>query len=128
MYRWRGRGVAFTDFTAEKKARFIAELRKMPNVSRAARLAKVSRRTAYNHYETDETFRAEWDDALTEGVEALEESAWQQAKSGSETLTIFLLKAHKPDKYRETTRHELTGKDGAPLKAYVSISPDDWDE
>ena len=29
---------------------------------------------------------------------------------------------------KEASKVELTGKDGAPLKAYVSISPDDWED
>lgn len=34
----------------------------------------------------------------------------------SDTLAIFLLKAHDPAKYRENTRMELTGADGGPLQ------------
>lgn len=33
----------------------------------------------------------------------------------SDLLTIFLLKAHRPDKYRETTRQELSGPAGGPI-------------
>jgi hypothetical protein len=40
-------------------------------------------------------------------------------KRYSDTLAIFLLKAHKPLKYRE--RYEHTGKDGAPLIAPTII-------
>ena len=38
----------------------------------------------------------------------------------SDTLAIFLLKAHAPEKYRENTRMELTGANGEPL----TISPE----
>lgn len=34
----------------------------------------------------------------------------------SDTLAIFLLKAHDPAKYRENTRMELTGADGGPVE------------
>lgn len=34
----------------------------------------------------------------------------------SDTLAIFLLKAHDPAKYRENTRMELTGANGGPLQ------------
>ena len=98
-----------TTLTPEKKERFLSELRKMPNISRACRVVKVSRQTAYNAKTDDAEFSAAWDDALIEGVESLEESAWKQAKKGSDTLTIFLLKAHNPGKYRETVKTEHSG-------------------
>jgi hypothetical protein len=34
----------------------------------------------------------------------------------SDTLAIFLLKAHAPDKYRESSRMELTGANGGPVQ------------
>lgn len=40
-------------------------------------------------------------------------------KEYSDTLLIFMLKAHKPDMYRETVRSELTGKDGGPIQQSV---------
>ena len=43
----------------------------------------------------------------------------------SDALLALLLKAHKPEKYRERTEAKVT-VDGA-VKAYVGISPDEWD-
>lgn len=40
----------------------------------------------------------------------------ESVKKYSDTLAIFLLKAHAPDKYRERAAMELTGKDGGPLQ------------
>ena len=37
-------------------------------------------------------------------------------KKYSDTLAIFLLKAHAPDKYRERSNVELTGADGGPVQ------------
>lgn len=34
----------------------------------------------------------------------------------SDTLAIFLLKAHAPEKYRDNTRMELTGANGGPVQ------------
>jgi hypothetical protein len=47
----------------------------------------------------------------------------------SDTLMLAILKAKKPDEYREKLSTELTGKDGAPLEArlevvFVSKAPD----
>ena len=111
----------FTDFTPQKKERFLSELCKMPNVSRACRLAKISRPTAYNHRDSDPDFKQAWDDALEEGIESLEEKAWQQAKKGSDTLTIFLLKAHKPAKYNLPTRQEHSGRDGGAIQTQSTV-------
>lgn len=101
---------AFTEFTPEKKERFLKALRQMPNVARACRAVHISRRTAYNHKESDVEFAAAWDEALDIGVEALEESAWKRATKGDTALTIFLLKAHKPEMYREDVKQEHSGE------------------
>ena len=103
-------------FTSEKREKFLAELREMPNVSRAARRTAISVRTAYDHRATFPDFAADWEDAISEGIEHLEEEAMRRGLKDSDTLLIFLLKAHRPDKYRETFRQELTGKDGAPIE------------
>lgn len=38
---------------------------------------------------------------------------------GQATMVIFGLKNHAPDDYSDTTKHELTGKDGAPIEMSV---------
>ncbi|MEP7294029.1 MAG: hypothetical protein ABI835_19740 [Chloroflexota bacterium] len=100
---------AVTDVTPEKKVRFLSELSKMPNIARACRLARISRQTAYRYRESEAEFAAAWDEALTEGVESLEESAWKFAQRGDTTMAIFLLKAHNPEKYRETVKTVHSG-------------------
>ena len=37
----------------------------------------------------------------------------------SDTLLIFLLKAHRPKKYRETIHHAVTGEDGGPVRHII---------
>ena len=73
-------------------------------VSEAAKVANVSRWTVYHERTIDSVFAKEWEAALTLGVEALEDAAKMRAFEGSDTLLIFLLKAHRPAVYRETTR------------------------
>lgn len=125
--------MSFTEFTLKKKAKFISELSKWPNVSRAARLAGVSRVTAYNHRRTDPDFKQQWEEALQDGLARLEEEAERRAFKGvlepvyyqgqkvgavrkfSDTLAIFLLKAHDPDKYRDRRTVELRGSEEAPI-------------
>jgi hypothetical protein len=35
---------------------------------------------------------------------------------------IFLLKAHRPEKYRETTRQEISGPGGGPVQ-HADVTP-----
>lgn len=89
---------------------FLLALSNKPNVSRACRQAKISRMTAYRSRRDDPQFAAAWEEALSFGVEAMEDTAWDRAESESDTLMIFLLKAHRPEKYRETTNVNLNVK------------------
>jgi hypothetical protein len=41
----------------------------------------------------------------------------------SDTLAIFLLKALRPAKFRETHRHEHTGANGGPIKSETKVGP-----
>lgn len=98
---------------------FLKALAETGNVSAAAKLAGVARQTAYEAKELRPEFAARWDDALEEACDALELEARRRAKDGAEkpvfylgrevsrvreysdVLLIFLLKAHRPEKYRE---------------------------
>lgn len=73
-------------------------------VTLAAQEAGIDRRTAYFLRDQDSTFDAEWKAALDRGVDMLEDVAKKRAYEGSDTLLIFLLKAHRPERYREITR------------------------
>lgn len=120
-----------TKWTSEKEAAFFTAIADTCNISRACKAVGIARQTAYNRYEEDPEFAKAWDKALKIGVEGLEDEAHRRAFDGtdkpvfhsgekcgtikeySDTLAIFLLKAHKPEKYRE--RYEHTGARGAPL-------------
>lgn len=123
-----------TTRTPEKEGKFLDALRSFPNVSSACRKARIARRTVYQWREADAVFAVAWDDALAEGVDALESEALRRAQKGtlepvfyqgekvgsvrrySDTLIIFLLKAHNPSRFTEMKKTELTGADGAPLQ------------
>lgn len=128
------------------KEKFLETLAQTGNVSKSAKKVGITRRRAYQVRHEDTEFSTLWDEAIEIAADALEEEARRRAVTGvldpvfykgdkvgairkySDVLLIVLLKATRPEKYRE--RFEHTGKDGEPLaiKAYVSISPDDWDE
>jgi hypothetical protein len=72
----------------------------------------MARTTVYEWREADQDFAASWDEAIESGTDALEDEAIKRAKAGSDTLMIFLLKARRPNKYKERTHTELAGSVG----------------
>ena len=120
--------------TPERKAAFCAALAETGIVARACKAVEISRQTAYEWRDEDENFAKNWDRALQIGITALEDEAHRRAFEGgdepvfyqgeevgsvrkySDTLAIFLLKAHRPERYRENSRMELTGADGGPIQ------------
>jgi len=120
--------------TPEKLTAFCAALAETCNVGRACAAVGISRQTAYNWREADPDFALAWERAMKAGLLALEDEAHRRAFEGtnepvfykgdecgsvrkySDTLAIFLLKAHNPDKYRENSRMELTGANGGPVQ------------
>lgn len=132
---------------ASAMATFLADLRVYGNVSHAAIAADIGRTTAYAWRERYVTFARAWDDALEEACDLMELEARRRAIEGtdepvhylgeqvdtvkkySDTLLIFLLKGHRPEKYAERRKDEITGPDGGPIlvKGYGNVSPDEWD-
>lgn len=117
------------EFTEERKLLFLDTLRTTVNVTLAAQAVGISSGTAYRHKKEDALFAERWEEALAEGIDMLEHKAHERAFQGveepvfnrgevcgyvtkySDSLTMFLLKAHRPDKYRERSevKQELTG-------------------
>lgn len=95
---------------------FLDGLRKGLSVQGAADGAGIGRRTAYNWRAEQPEFAAAWDEAIESGTDALEDALLRRALTIDTTAAIFLLKARRPAKYREVTRHEHTGKDGEPIR------------
>lgn len=93
---------------ADVKARFLEVLSTIGTVTHACNAAGIARHTAYKWRKTDEKFAEAWEQATVEVVEKLEASAYQRAMGGDTTLTIFLLKAARPERYRDqwTIRHD----------------------
>lgn len=114
-------------FTPERAEAFFAALAETGSVSKACDAVAISRRTAYNWRVDDPAFAAGWDKAMKAAVLKMEDEAHRRAFDGvdkpvfyqgvecgtvreySDTLTIFLLKAHNPEKYRENSKVELSG-------------------
>src|SRR5690349_20966768 len=92
--------------TTEKhwRLKFLDGLRMHGMVTQAAIEAGIHRNTAYFERQRDPEFAKEWEEALDRGVDMLEDVAKKRAFEGSDVLLIFLLKAHRPEKYREIAR------------------------
>lgn len=76
----------------------------------ACEAAKVGRRTVYKERQRNEDFALAWADIEERVVEGLEREAIRRATESSDTLLIFLLKANRPEKYRENVKVEHSGK------------------
>lgn len=123
-----------TTRTPKKDAAFLDALRDGRSITAACIDAGVSRRTAYDWREADDEFRKEWDSAVDEGTDRLEDEAHRRARDGvakpvfqggkrvgtiqeySDTLTIFLLKARRPEKFKERVSAEVSAPGGGPLQ------------
>ncbi|KON64793.1 hypothetical protein KOEU_17630 [Komagataeibacter europaeus] len=124
----RGRG---THRTGQTRA-FVEALRNTGNVSEACRLSGIGRTTAYQMRETDPAFAAEWDEAMQIAMDSLELEAWRRGRDGydeyvtckdglvydqdgkpvlqrrySDSLLTTLLKAHRPEKYRDRSTVDM---------------------
>lgn len=98
----RGRQVA--------QRRFVEELERTANVAGACRATRISRTIAYEWRAQDPAFAAAWQAALDNALDDLEGVAFQRAREGSDQLAMFLLRAHRPEKYREIVHHEASGE------------------
>lgn len=115
---------------------FIETLRITGNVRRSCEAAGVSRKVAYQRRNESPAFAKRWDDALEDACDELEEVARSRAKESSDTLLMFLLKAHRPGVYRETVRNEHTGADGGAIQieaadyrvAVAALAPGSMDD
>ena len=88
---------------------FLARLSATANVLEASHAAKIASSTAYRLRDRDPAFHAAWDQALEDSIAALEYAARQRALTTSDTLAIFLLKVHRPEKYRDRYEVRHTG-------------------
>lgn len=143
------------------KPRFIEAFREHKLITPACEAVGVGRTTVYDARRNDEEFAAKWAEVETEMVEAMEREAYRRAVEGvrkplvsagkhvtdvveySDGLLQFLLKARRPEQYRErhdinhsgrvdgTTKVEVVavsvdrGKDVAELLAGINAAPGD---
>ena len=123
-----------TKLTPKKRALFCKYLADTGNVTKAAQAINVSRTCCYEHKDEDPLFAEAWQNAVDQAVDELEEEGRRRAFEGtlepvfykgkecgyirkySDTLLIFLMKGHRPEKYRERSHLEVTGEGGGPVQ------------
>jgi hypothetical protein len=95
---------------------FLISLRMHGVITAACLDAGISRTMAYKAKELDSDFAERWQDALEQACDVLEFEAKKRALVHSDTLMIFLLKAHRPEKYRDRVEVNLKVKPSKPLE------------
>lgn len=112
--------------TRDRKQKFIRALARTGVVTAACKFAGCGRNTAYYQRGIDADFAIAWDEAAEMAADKLEREAWRRAtgywepvidkegkriariKKYSDSLLILLLRAARPEKFRERTevRHD----------------------
>lgn len=141
--------VAHSSTADAKLCAFINALATTGIVTDSAAIAGFSRKYAYEIKEKDADFSARWDDALEQACDLLEREARRRALEGvtrklfykgtpvldpetgtqyiehhySDGLLTKLLAAHRPNKFGDKSKVELTGKDGEAFKVYLGFDP-----
>ena len=126
--------------TPEKLAKFLEMLREGNTATFSAKTLGLGRTILYERKQADLDFARAWEDAVEVGIETMEQEAFRRATLGvdkpvyqggkkvgsvrefSDTLLIFLLKARRPEIYRERLSHEVTGKGGTPLIPVLNVT------
>lgn len=116
---------------------FLETLARSANVTTSVRAAGITQTTAYTRRRTDDGFAKDWDEALDQGIARLEEAARHRALDGVDeplmyqgevvghvkrfdtALTIFLLKAHRPEVYRDRVDLHHSGEVKANVQFYL---------
>jgi hypothetical protein len=112
---------------AARRAGFLDVLRRTANISRAARESGICTSTAYRHRHTNTSFAAQWDAAVAEALDSLEEAIFDRVRDGvtrpvfyggkeigavqhySERLSMFVLKSKRPEIYNRPATATETG-------------------
>jgi hypothetical protein len=105
---------------AKALERFLELLSESGNITLSAQGSGISRAWVYALMEKDASFRERVEQAREESVERLEAIARARAEAGSDLLLMFLLKANKPEKYRDHYKATISS---APADYVIDLAP-----
>jgi hypothetical protein len=100
----------------EAREKFLAALRTGLSIANAAQAAGFGRGAAYVWRKEDPLFAADWDEAIEFGTDLLEDEARRRAMAGSDALIMFMLKARRPQQYKDRASFEHTGPSGGAVQ------------
>lgn len=98
-----------TKRTAKKVIAILSDLRAGSAIGTACARAGIGRTTLHEWRAADSALDQQIDEAIEYGTDILEDVARTRAVMASDTLLIFLLKARRPEKYRETIKQDHGG-------------------
>jgi hypothetical protein len=94
--------------TADRLLVFLSRYTSSGSMTRAARQAKISLDLHYEQLAADPEYRRAFEAAQRQMVDGLEAEAFAE-RAGSDELLLFLVRAWRPDRYREHVIQELSG-------------------
>lgn len=95
--------------THRRRKKFLDELAVGSSISQAATAAGGTPSNFRAWRKSDPGFASDWDDAIEEGTDFLEDVATDRAIKKSDPLMMMMLKARRPDKYDRGSKLELSG-------------------
>ena len=110
MTRRDGKG---TDGFTPRQRKVLEIMSTGLSVTAAAKHSKVGRSTIYDWRKSSEGWAEAMAEAYEQGVDTLEDHALKRAHDAekpSDALTMFLLKAHRPGRYRERVDLKHSGE------------------
>ena len=117
---------------------FLTALAQVGNLTKAAQMAGVNRKSHYWWLEKDPEYRELYQNALDSAIDLMEAEAWRRGVFGvdhnvyhkgrkidtykvhSDNLLMFLLKANRPDKFRDLNALDIDGR-FASLQQIIQI-------
>lgn len=99
-------------FTTEKREEFLQHYSQGGTVAACARKVGVSKVTVFNHVRTDKEFADRYRLALELNLDSIEDSITQLACKGNLTAMFGVLRAKRPNVWRESYGMKLEAGDG----------------
>jgi hypothetical protein len=108
------------------RAPFLETIRISGNVRLATNAAGVDRSTPYRRAGRDPAFAEAWAAAEQDAIDTLEGEARRRALNGSDGLLMFLLRAHRPERYRDSIDVRLdVRREAERIAAKLGMNPEE---
>lgn len=133
--------------TPEKdRETWLEAFRAAGTVTGACKRTGIGRRTVYDWRQRHEDFAIAWADveeettermereAIRRGMEGVDEPVWHRGeevgavRKYSDTLLIFMLKARRPEKYRDNVHVQHSGKIEITPESLKALTDDELDD